>query len=192
MTWYEYLRTMPPSKLAVFFRKKLAHNQGCPPASLMQVYTLCAHNRSCDDCWWAWLLTERRDKKGNKVDPHPEKRCWVCRWGARAEAGGHNVVACMNPKFYGAIMGEDEFCSNFDERYWDEDSQDVPEDDPQPGWETLTKEEAEDVKKELKRRREIKQIRKELHRRQLEREAKENAELESMDAELQREEDRGV
>ena len=162
ITEFEFMVNLPPSKLARYLRMKLACNQGCPPANLMHVFTLCQEAASCDDCWWLWLNSE------HKVDHLPEgkypdnDKCWDCRWGARGD-NAHPFVACMNKKFYGIVMDPDDYCSFFDR---------MPE---RPPNETdikkaeelgeLNHETAEAIGKELRRRYEIKAMANELQRR---------------------------
>lgn len=169
-TWYQYMMTLPPSKMGIFLRKKLAHNQGCPPAPLLWVFTMCGKNNSCDDCWWAWLNSERNDiKNDGDAETVPVHRCWNCRWGARGEAGGNPIVACMNEKFYGAIMSPDDYCSQNVERYWEEGNEtnaNIKEAaELARKFDTITEENAEQINKELQRRYEIKQLEREIERR---------------------------
>ena len=71
VTEFEYIQTLSPSKLAVYLRTILAHNQGCPPVPLIQVFSMCRDNSSCDDCWWTWLCSqhviERQPKAAKKA-----------------------------------------------------------------------------------------------------------------------------
>lgn len=116
MTNYEYMTTIGPSKLAHYLRTTLASNQGCPPASLNQVFTMCHESGSCDQCWWTWLCCDRKEPYQPEKQQVSVFRCWDCKWGARGD-GARGWVACMNPKFYGEIMNPDDYCSHSDERY---------------------------------------------------------------------------
>ena len=169
-TWFEYMRTMPPSKLARFLRQKLAYNQGCPPASLMQVFTMCQDYSSCDECWWAWLDSERDEAKDDSARQVEAYRCWDCRWGANGEHGGHNFVGCMHPRFYGAIMEPDDFCSEGVPKYQMGKALDKTKQATEVALEHdfLTEENAEAIGRELKRRYEVKQLKRELKRRERE------------------------
>lgn len=116
MTYYEWMTSCGPSKLATFLRKKLASNQGCPPASLTQVFTMCHESGSCDQCWWTWLCSEMVGKELPEERDVKVIRCWDCKWGARGE-GRHPFVGCLHPKFYGAVMDMDDFCCFSEQRY---------------------------------------------------------------------------
>lgn len=168
-TWYEYMRSLPPSKLGIFLRKKLAHNQGCPPASLMQVFTMCDKHSSCDECWWMWLNTERDEAPDEDVKQVDVYTCWHCRWGARGN-NGHPFVACMNPKFYGAIMGPDDYCSENVVRYKLGKQLDKVSHATEAALKfgELTEENAEAIGREVQRRYELKQLKREAERRQIE------------------------
>lgn len=169
-TWYEYMQGLPPSKLAIFLRKKLAHNQGCPPASLMQVFTMCGKSGSCDECWWNWLASPRDDVKDEDEKQVTVHSCWDCRWGARGEHGGHPFVGCLNPKFYGAIMSPDDFCSDSETKYKLGKELDKLESATKTALENdyLTEANAEAIGQEIRRRYEIKQLKREMERRKLE------------------------
>lgn len=108
-TEFEYIQSLPPSKLAQYFRTRLAHNQGCPPVPLMQVFTMCQDAASCDECWWGWLCAEHAGDRADAVDKDKVQRCWDCRWGAHGD-NAHPFVACMHKKFYGVIMDPDDYC----------------------------------------------------------------------------------
>lgn len=166
-TWYQYMMTLPPSKLGIFLRKKLAHNQGCPPAPLMWIFTMCGEASSCDDCWWVWLNSERDESLDDDAEMIPVHRCWNCRWGARGEQGGNPFVACMNKRFYGAIMSPDDYCSDNCERYWEGKANGVAKLAASVALKAdlITEENAEEIGKELKRRYELKQIQREIERR---------------------------
>lgn len=176
-TWYEYMQNLPPSKLAIFLRKKLAHNQGCPPASLMQVFTMCGKTGSCDECWWNWLASPRDDVKDEDEKQVTVHRCWDCRWGARGEHGGHPFVGCLNPRFYGAIMSPDEYCSDSESKYKLGKELAKLESATQVALENeyLTEENAEKIGQEIKRRYEVKQLKREMERRKQEEKNNETA-----------------
>lgn len=169
-SWFEYMRSLSPSKLAVFLRKKLAHNQGCPPASLMWIFTACGQQASCDECWWAWLSSEMDEKKDDQTETVEVYRCWDCRWGVRVEQNNHPLVACMNQKFYGALMNPDDYCSESMERYWEGKANGMARLAAQVAFNAgqITSENAEEIGKELKRRYELKQIKREIERRKQE------------------------
>ena len=159
-SWYEFIRSLSPSKMAIFFRKKLAHNQGCPPAPLMWVFTACYEHGSCDECWWAWLESERGEKPLDAMVDARVCVCWHCRWGARIAQGGHPLVLCMHKDMKQAIMQPDAFCSNSDPKYWEhpQDQHDEP----------LTEETAKMIGEDLKRNYELKQLEREIERRRQE------------------------
>lgn len=121
-TNYEYMLHLGPAKLAIFLRTRLAHNQGCPPVPLAQVFTMCRDSTSCDECWWGWLLAEFEpapsgDSRAAKV---PRPRCWDCRWGVHADST-HPIVVCMTKRFHGVHMDGDDYCSFFAEKYFEPD-----------------------------------------------------------------------
>lgn len=173
VTEFEFMVNLPPSKLARYLRTKLAHNQGCPPASLMQVFTVCQERASCDDCWWLWLNSEHKADQ-LPIGKYPEKdRCWDCRWGARGE-NAHPFVACMHRKFYGVVLDPDDYCSFFDRL-----SERPPNEIDLKAAESLgelTEANAKAVGDEIRRRYEIKALALELKRRLDEKSAGESAE----------------
>ena len=162
ITEFEFIVNLSPSKLARYLRMKLAHNQGCPPISLMHVYTLCKDSASCDDCWWLWLNSEHKVEHLPE-DKYPEKdRCWDCRWGARGE-NAHPFGACMHRKFYGTVLDPDDYCCFFDalpERPPDEKDLAMVK-----SLGELNEETAKAVGDEMRRRYEIKAMAQELQRR---------------------------
>ena len=176
-TWFEYMQSLSPSKLAIFLRKKLAHNQGCPPASLMWIFTACGKHGSCDECWWAWLDSERDEKKEDATMNVEVYKCWECRWGARCTQGGHPVVACMHKDMYGVIMQPDAFCSNNEERYWEGKQNALAKLATNVAFqsELITEENADQIGKELQRRYELKQLKREIERRKQEEKNNETA-----------------
>lgn len=165
VTEYEFIQSMPPSKLATYLRRKLACNQGCPPAPLAHVFAMCNRNQSCDECWWTWLCSEHLDAKSRVcVDPDPDrKRCWDCRWGARID-NAHPAIACMFKKFYGVIMDADDYCSFYDERPEDPNiDKDAEAIAAKLG--ELCEENKEQVAEEIRKRYELKQLNREKIRR---------------------------
>lgn len=165
VTEFEYIQTLSPSKLAVYLRTILAHNQGCPPAPLIQVFSMCRDNSSCDDCWWTWLCSQHEIERQPKA-AHKDK-CWDCRWAVHGDTG-RSVITCMNKRFYGIMMNADDYCSNFAERYFEEPEKSDVETAQRLG--ELREENREEVGAELRRRYELKQLAREQERRRIEKE----------------------
>lgn len=166
ITEFEYIVNLRPGKLARYLRTKLAHNQGCPPANLLHVFTMCEQSSSCDECWWVWLCSEHEEGDHARKKPELEKRCWDCRWGAKS-TNAHPFVACMNKRFYGVIQDPEDYCSLFDRL------EEVPK---KPDVELalklgeLKEENKEEVGAEIRKRFELKQLLREQERRRREKE----------------------
>lgn len=164
ITNFEYIQSLSPSKLAQYFRTNLAHNQGCPPAPLMQVFTMCQERSSCDECWWGWLCAEHTEY-APAADKKILTRCWNCRWGAHGE-NAHPFVACMHKKFYGVIMDPEDYCSFFVELKNNGPKKPDVELALQLG--ELKEENRDKVAEEIRRRYELKQLAREQERRRRE------------------------
>ncbi len=167
ITNYEYMKNLTPSKLAIYLRKNLAGNQGCPPCSLLQVFSYCNERASCDECWWKWLLEKYKGADTDKADNKATVvRCLDCRWGAAGD-NGHPFAVCMHPRFYGAVMDADEFCSEGVPKYVKNDELKVI--DSAKRWALrmgkMTEDEAAVLNMELKRRGELNELNAELARR---------------------------
>ena len=169
ITEFEYINSLEPSKLAVYMRTKLAHNQGCPPVPLAQVFTMCQKSVSCDECWWGWFCSEH--DRPAKAKPLAERefrpKCWECRWGVRGD-NRSPIVYCTHKKFYGVAMDPENYCCFWDERYFEEPKKSDVETAIRLG--ELKESNKQDVADEIKKRYELKQLARELERRRKEKE----------------------
>jgi len=171
VTEFEYMVNLEPSKLARYLRIKLAHNQGCPPANLLHVFTMCEKSGSCDECWWLWLCSEHRELDGGLKNPPTEPRCWDCRWGAKSDTA-NPVVGCMNKRFYGVVMDPDDYCCLFSPLEEQPKKSDV---ELALRLGELSEENKDKVGEEIRRRYELKMLAKEKERRRKEKELLEEA-----------------
>lgn len=184
---FEYMVNLSPSKLARYLRMRLAHNQGCPPANLLQVFSMCGQHSTCDECWWTWLCDEHKDERDPTKRYPVEKRCWDCMWGAKG-MNCHPFIACGHPKFKGAIMDPDDFCSFWDKRY--DPPVDEADREAAERLVELNRETAPEVGEIMKRKYELKEIRRELERRRGKKGVNSDADLDDVCEQLEREEDR--
>lgn len=166
MTNFEYISSLSPSKLAQYFRMKFAHNQGCPPVPLMQVFTMCKDRASCDECWWGWLCAEHDDLVYANEEKPQMNRCWDCRWGVRQDTS-HACVVCMHKKFYGVVMDPEDFCSFRAPRYKTEEEK-KSEKEIALRIAEMKAEKQDDVAAEIRKRYELKLLARERERRRIE------------------------
>ena len=167
ITNFEYMISLNPSKLAKYLRTRLAHNQGCPPVPLMQVFTMCKEFASCDDCWWGWLCAEHVDGNLPEDKKIPKECCWFCRWGVHSDTA-HPYVICMNKKLYGVTFDPEDYCSFFTEPYYDEPKKSDVE--LALAFGELKRENEDKVGDEIRRRHELKLLAMERDRRRKEKE----------------------